>query len=441
MSLSGWGKFPVHKDAAELAPRALEDLQAAVAKGPVIARGNGRAYGDSAVAAGTTLSTRNLNKIISFDAKTGVLEAEAGVILGDVITAFLPHGWFPAVTPGTKFVTLGGMIAADVHGKNHHKDGSFRGCIDWIDVMAGDGSITRCSAKDNAELFEWTVGGMGLTGIILRASIRLRSVESAWIKQTLVPLANLDAALEAFEGAEDATYSVAWIDCLAQGKSLGRSLLMLGEHATVAELKNDALRYPLEIPHKAKKRVPFTPPSWALNNFTVKAFNALYYWNGSRSQGESFVDWDTYFYPLDAILDWNKIYGRKGFIQFQCALPMDTARAGLQAILEATSRTGAGSFLAVLKKFGPQDSRFSFPMLGYTLALDFPANPQTMALMKRLDKITLEHGGRFYLAKDSRMTSETLHASDPRAAEFAAHRVQQGQASHFTSKQSERLSI
>ncbi len=439
--LSGWGRYPRHKAPAPARPRSEAEIKAALAKGPVIARGNGRAYGDSAVGSDQTLSTAKMNHMLSFDPGTGVLEAEAGVILGDVISAFLPRGWFPAVTPGTKYVTLGGMIAADVHGKNHHKDGSFCNCIDWIDVMGPDGTVTRCSPQSNSDLFDWTVGGMGLTGIILRAAIRLRPVESGWIRQTMLPQPNLDAVLAAFDAAQDATYSVAWIDCLATGENLGRSLLMLGEHAARAELKDDAARYPFEVPHKAKKRVPFTPPGWGLNRFTVRAFNALYYWNGARKAGDSFIDWDTYFYPLDAILEWNRIYGRKGFMQFQCALPMDRSREGLQALLEATSEAGAGSFLAVLKQFGPQDSLFSFPMLGYTLALDFPVNARTLALMERLDAITLEHGGRFYLAKDSRMRAETLRASDPRAETFAAHRAEAGLSGQFSSKQSERLSI
>ncbi len=440
MTLSGWGRYPVHETAVRR-PRTPEALQAVLAEGPVIARGNGRAYGDSAVASGHTVQMRHFSHMISFDDTTGVLVAEAGVILGDVITAFLPRGWFPPVTPGTKFVTLGGMIAADVHGKNHHKDGSFGSFVDWIEVMGPDGTVTRCGPRRNKELFEWTIGGMGLTGVILRAAIRLRPVESAWIRQTTRALPNLEAAIEAFEAADAATYSVAWIDCLSRGESLGRSLLMLGEHAELADLKKGRKKRPFEVPAKSKRTIPFDAPGFALNRLTVRAFNSLYYWNGTRKAGTTLVDWDSYFYPLDAILGWNRIYGRRGFMQFQCALPLESSADGLKALLQATSAAGAGSFLAVLKRFGPQDSRFSFPMAGYTLALDFPVNRRTLTLMERLDAITLAHGGRFYLAKDSRMTAETLRTSDARVAEFETMRASAGLQARFHSKQSERLSL
>ncbi|KIC41611.1 FAD-linked oxidase [Ruegeria sp. ANG-R] len=440
MTLAGWGRFPVFPGTTE-APRNEAELCTIVADQVVIARGNGRAYGDSAIGSDKTISMRHFNHMLAFDANLGVLVAEAGVLLADVISTFLPRGWFPAVTPGTKFVTLGGMIAADVHGKNHHKEGSFGACVDWIDVITPGGTIERCSRQENAELFNWTIGGMGLTGIILRAALRLRPVQSAWIRQTLHPLHNLDAALDAFETTQDATYSVAWIDCLSQGESLGRSLLMLGEHATGAELTGDRARYPFETPRKRKLSVPFDCPARMLNSLSVRTFNGLYYWNGSRQRGETLVDWDSYFYPLDAILGWNRIYGRKGFIQFQCVLPLEQSKAGLTALLQATSAAKAGSFLAVLKRFGLQDSAFSFPMLGYTLALDFPVNQRTLSLMTQLDRITIEHGGRFYLAKDSRMPADTLHRSDPRATAFATHREASGLSGSFRSKQSERLCL
>ncbi len=440
MTLEGWGRFPVYQGTSE-APRNEAALSALVSEHAVIARGNGRAYGDSAIGSNKTVSMRHFNRMLSFDASAGILVAEAGVLLADVISTFLPRGWFPSVTPGTKFVTLGGMIAADVHGKNHHKEGSIGAFVDWLDVVTPTGRIERCSPQENADLFNWTTGGMGLTGIILRAALRLRPVESAWIRQTLRPLPNLDAALDAFEATQDATYSVAWIDCLSRDDKLGRSLLMLGEHATRADLSGDKLRYPFETPTKRKLSIPFDFPQGFLNRLSVRGFNGLYYWNGSRERGETLVDWDNYFYPLDAILGWNKIYGRKGLMQFQCALPLEHSKRGLTALLQATSAAGAGSFLAVLKRFGQQDSAFSFPMLGYTLALDFPVNQRTLSLMLRLDQITMDHGGRFYLAKDSRMPADTLHRSDPRAAAFAAHRDEAGLSSSFRSKQSERLKI
>ena len=441
MKLAGWGKYPV-LDATLHAPRSEDALRKLVqSQASVIARGNGRAYGDAAINAVATISTRHLNKMIRFDAATGQLEAEAGVILGDIIAAFLPRGWFLKVSPGTKFVSLGGAIAADVHGKNHHKDGSFRSCVDWIDVMDGTGAVTRCSRKAHADLFERTLGGMGLTGIVLRAAFRLQKVESAWIAQTTHPAPNLKAAMDLFEANHDATYSVAWIDCLGQGRDLGRSLVMLGEHATRDALPRKHRAKPLHAPEKRKKTFPFALPGMALNRYTVGAFNAAYYRKGLRAQGLSFVAWDSYFYPLDAILHWNRLYGRKGFAQFQCALPLETSEAGLTALLKATSRAGAGSFLAVLKRFGAQTSAFSFPMEGYTLALDFPMSPATLRLMERLDAITLDHGGRFYLAKDARMSAATLRASDARVDDFVAGRQASGADQRFHSAQSERLGL
>ena len=440
MKLAGWGRYPVaESDLA--APRDETELKSTLTRGYTIPRGNGRAYGDSAIGAQTTLHMRRFNRMIAFDPETGQLVAEAGVILGDVIAAFLPRGWFPMVTPGTKFVTLGGMIAVDVHGKNHHRDGSMRACVDWIDLMAPDGTVTRCSRDAHADLFDWTLGGMGLTGVILRAAIRLRPVESAWIRQDMQPTPDLEATMAAFEAADSATYSVAWIDCLATGARMGRSLVMLGEHARPDELGRGKRKRPFDLKPKGKKTVPVDFPGFALNRYSVRAFNALYYWNGSRKAGRSLVDWDTYFYPLDAILGWNRIYGRQGFVQFQCALPLESSQAGLTALLTAIAEAGQGSFLSVLKRFGAGEGRFAFPMEGYTLALDFPMNPYTLTLLERLDRITIDHGGRFYLAKDARMRAETLAASDPRAADFAAMRSKTGLETTFRSLQSERLSL
>lgn len=440
MTLSGWGRYP-RIDAKLSAPRNVEALRAKVLQGNAIARGNGRAYGDSAVSAHNTIHMKHFNHMLAFDAERGQLVAEAGVLLADIIDSFLLRGWFPYVTPGTKFVTLGGMIAADVHGKNHHKDGSFANCVDWIELLTSEGSIKRCSPTENTKLFEWTMGGMGLTGIVLRAAIRLRSVSSAWIEQRTLVAENISHAIELFEQSHGATYSVAWIDCLQQGKSLGRSLVMLGEHAEAVAVPLQYRKQPLQIPPKRKLSIPAEFPSWALNSLSIRAFNALYYWNGQRKQGQQLVDWDSYFYPLDAILGWNKIYGRRGFAQFQCVLPLQQADDGLRALLSAIASAGAGSFLAVLKRFGAQESRFSFPMEGYTLALDFPINATTLALMDHLDSITVQYGGRFYLAKDGRMSRDVFQQSEARAQDYLSYRNTESASAAFSSAQSERLGL
>ena len=440
MKLSGWGRYPA-AECIVTAPRSDAEVARAIATTTCIARGNGRSYGDSALNEDNTISTRHLNRMISFDEETGVLVTEAGVLLGDVIDAYLPRGWFPAVTPGTKFVTLGGMAAADVHGKNHHIDGGFGNFIDWVDVMGADGSVTRASRTTNTDLFDWTIGGMGLTGVILRLGLRLKRVETGWIQQRTIAAPNLDAAMAGFETHHDAPYSVAWIDCLSTGASLGRSLIMLGDHAPLEGLPNKYRQIPFGPPPAKKKTVPFNAPSFALNRYTVKAFNAAYYHMGARKTGTDYVPWDTYFYPLDSILGWNKIYGRRGFVQFQCVLPDESARAGLEALLTRVSEAGQGSFLAVLKKLGTDTHRFSFPMAGYTLALDFPVSDKVLSLMTELDAVTLDHGGRFYLAKDARMTDTTLRASDDRAEGFANMRAKSGAGHAFASRQSERLKL
>jgi FAD/FMN-containing dehydrogenase len=439
MMIEGWGRFPrqlcqVHCPDGEEAVRAL------LACGPRIARGNGRGYGDCAMQRNATIDMRGLRRMLAFEEESGQLVVEAGVLLADVIATFLPRGWFAPVTPGTKFVTIGGMVAADVHGKNHHRDGTFGRFVDWIDLMSEDGTVLRCSPQENADLFAWTIGGMGLTGIILRVAFRLRRVESAYIRQITLPARDLAEVMALFEANEAATYSVAWIDCLSTGAATGRSALMLGEHALPEELSRVRRSAPFHVPRKPTRKVPVDLPQIALNRITVGAFNALYYRRARAAAGRSVVDWDSYFYPLDAILEWNRIYGARGFMQFQCVLPTDSAHEGLTALLAAIANSGQGSFLSVLKRMGAAQGPFSFPMDGYTLALDFPFSDKAAALMERLDAITLGHGGRFYLAKDARMTAATLRRSDPRAEAFAAMRREAG-LGHFRSSQSERLCL
>ena len=438
--LSGWGRFP-RQTCHVGRPRTMDELSSMVTAGPTIARGMGRSYGDSAINANHTIDMRSFNRMLGFDSETGQLIAEAGVILGDVIETFLPRGWFPAVTPGTKFVSIGGMIAADVHGKNHHVDGGFGNFVDWIDVMGADGTIQRCAREENADLFEWTMGGMGLTGVVVRAAIRLRKVETAWIRQQTIVGTNLKNTMDVFEKNADSRYSVAWIDCLASGRRLGRSLVMLGEHATVSDLGATQKPMPLETKPAKALSVPINAPTWALNSLTMRAFNAAYFEMGSRNSGETLVDWNSYFYPLDRLLNWNKLYGKNGFMQFQCVLPMETSLDGLNALLTRLAESKCGTFLSVLKKMGAQERQFSFPMAGYTLCLDFPVTPKTLALMEELDQITLRFGGRFYLAKDSRMSRETFQSSENRADAFQKQRARWNMAEKFASQQSDRVGL
>jgi FAD/FMN-containing dehydrogenase len=452
--IAGWGRYPVRRVPLH-EPRGEDELAALLRPGDAgphpdvrslgggaIARGNGRAYGDSALGAAATLGLGRMDRMLAFDPARGLLVAEAGVILGDVVEAFLPRGWFPYVTPGTRFVTLGGAVAADVHGKNHHGEGSFGAFVEWIDVMDGEGRVRRASRDEEPELFAWTVGGMGLTGVILRVAMRLRPVRSGWIRQETIPAPDLGTALAIFEGpGAAATYSVAWIDCLAGGAALGRSVVMLGEHAGADEVPRGFRDRPFAIPRRRRLALPVDAPAIALNRWTMRAFNGAYWAAGRRAARRSVVPWDGYFYPLDAILGWNRAYGRRGFVQFQCVLPLEASERGLRALLSATAAAGQGSFLAVLKRMGPQRSRFSFPMEGYTLALDFPVREATLRLLERLDAIALDHGGRFYLAKDARMSAAVLHRSDPRAARMREMRRETGLDRAFASAQSARLGL
>lgn len=441
MKLSGWGRYPL-LDACVHAPRDVGALRDLVLSSPsVIARGNGRAYGESAINPAATIMMRHFDRMLAFDPGSGRLVAEAGVLLADIIDVFLPRGWFPLVMPGTKFVTLGGAIAADVHGKNHRRDGSFRACVDWIELMGPDGAVRRCSRQEDAELFDHTLGGMGLTGIVVRAALRLRPVETAWVRQTTIVAKTLAAAMETIEAAQGSAYAAAWIDCLATGPALGRSLVMLGEHATRDDLPAGDAGQPLRIAPRRRLSVPVDLPAFALNRYGMRALNGLYYTAGARKAGVRLVDCDSYFHPLDAIHGWNRIYGRRGLAQFQCVLPLDQAAAGLSALLATVAGAGSASFLAVLKRLGPQDGAFSFPMEGYTLALDFPASGAALALLDRLDAIVIAHGGRFYLAKDSRMSAAVLRASDRRVEDFRALRVARGLAGRFRSAQAERLAL
>ena len=440
-TLSGWGRWP-RRACRVHAPRDAGDVAAALAGPPAIARGLGRAYGDSALNPECTIATRRLDRLLSFDAESGVLVAEAGASLARVIETFLPRGFFPPVVPGTKFVTLGGAIAADVHGKNHHVAGSFGDHVLWLDLACAGGETRRCSAETDAGLFHATLGGMGLTGIVLRAALRLMPVESGWIRQRTIVAPDLDAAMDAFEANLASTYSVAWIDALARGSARGRSLVHLGEHARADDLPPGGAEAPYATPRRGVRRLPLDAPSWVLTPWAVRAFNEAYFRGGRRAPGERLVDWDSYFFPLDAIHDWNRIYGRRGFAQYQCALPLAAAREGLSGMLGAIAAAGLGSFLSVLKRFGPGAPQrpLSFPIEGYTLALDFPLSPAALTLMDRLDEITLAAGGRLYLAKDSRMTQRTFEAGYG-AGRAAFDAVTGGQAGRFASLQSRRLGI
>ena len=439
--VANWGNYPV-MESEEGTFRTLGELKALLATDKaVIARGNGRCYGDASLSA-VTVSTLKYDKITAFDTEQGIITCQSGVTLDQLLEVIVPKGWFLPVTPGTKFVTVGGMVASDVHGKNHHVDGAFSRHVLELDLLTGAGEIVTCSPTHLPELLEATCGGMGLTGIVLSVRFRLKAVETSYISQHKIKARNLTELLELFERYHDVTYSVAWIDCLKKGDGFGRSVLLLGEHASVRELTpRQREGGPLALPPKKSIRFPFNLPSWVLNNFTVRAFNFLYYHKNLTKEARSVIPYEPFFYPLDAILHWNRGYGKKGFVQYQFVVPIEN-KAGLIDILTRISDKGWGSFLAVLKVFGEQESGISFPMKGYTLALDFPVREGLFPFLEELDQVVLSYGGRIYLSKDARMSAQTYQSGYARAADhFSTLLRKYNPEEKFRSVQSARLAI
>lgn len=435
MKLSGWGGYP--KIESEIwtldSGNGLQEKLCSLSReGQWISYGLGRSYGDSALNR-KVLFTGRFNKILGFDEEKGVLNCESGLSLAEISQAFLSRGWFLSVTPGTKFVTVGGAIASDVHGKNHHNQGCFSSCVLNIDLLLPNGEVISCSREENQEFFRATCGGMGLTGAILTATIQLKKVESAYIDQEIVKTRNLEQVFEQFEQNRHWTYSVAWIDCLAKGDNLGRSLLILGEHS-----KNKKMR------HETKKtsNIPIHLPEFILNSWSVSCFNSLYYHKVLKNRINSSVSLESFFYPLDGIKNWNRLYGRKGFTQYQCVLPKQSSYTGLKKIIQNIADSGLGSFLAVLKLLGPENSNYlSFPMEGYTLALDFKIENRLFPLLNRLDQIVNEHGGRLYLSKDARMSSEMMGNGYKDLHKFLSVRNKYNLNETIQSLQSKRLGI
>jgi decaprenylphospho-beta-D-ribofuranose 2-oxidase len=413
--VTNWNNYPV-VDAEKFSFDFKDDVKLKIKEMSNLAiRGNGRCYGDASLSSNIVSSLR-YDKILSFNKETGALSCQSGLLLSDLLQVIVPNGWFLPVTPGTKFITVGGAIASDVHGKNHHVDGSFSRHIVTMSILTGTGEIINCSPNQNTDLFWATCGGMGLTGLILEITFRLKKIETAYIQQKQIKADNLDQVMELFEQYGKYTYSVAWIDCLKKGKHYGRSILMVGEHASKEILSPD--KKALEAKEKALFTVPFNFPSFALNSLSVKAFNALYYAKNYKTIMDSIAHYDGFYYPLDSILNWNRIYGSNGFVQYQFVLPLSASKEGLKDILRRISDKGLGSFLAVLKLFGEQDDLISFPMKGYTLALDIPIQKGLFEFLDELDKIVADYGGRIYLSKDARMKKEIFWQTYKRATEF-----------------------
>lgn len=410
--ISNWNNYPV-KETDLISWRGSIDAN----EERVIPRGMGRCYGDASLAA-RTISMIHHNLILSFDEESGIIKCQSGVTLEEILKTFVPKGWFPPVTPGTKYITIGGALASDVHGKNHHVEGCFGDHVLSLELIMANGSKLQCSPKINQDIFNATRGGMGISGIIDTVTFRLKKIETSYIKQKQIKAKNLTEILHLFDQYQDYTYSMAWIDCLKAGRGFGRSILILGEHAKFDELSGNKKESSLMVTKGSLLNMPFNLPSFVLNPLSIKAFNSLYYAKNTKKELENIVHFDGFFYPLDAIKNWNRMYGRKGFVQYQFVLPLAESKNGLELILNRIRMKGWGSFLAVLKLFGKQESLISFPMEGYTLALDFPIRKGIFEFLDELDQIVLDLGGRIYLSKDARMKASTFWNSYPNVKEF-----------------------
>ncbi len=413
-----WGKYPPSSPKKIISLRwSCELPNLSEYEEPLLCYGLGRSYGDSCLNNdGILLDTAGMHHFLAFDPKTGLLTCEAGVSFEQILKIMVPRGWFLPVTPGTKYVTVGGAIANDVHGKNHHCAGTFGRFVKAFELVRSDGSVHQCSETVNPALFRATIGGLGLTGIITRATFQLKPIENPYIKMESIRFHTLADFFELSQESEKAyEYSVAWIDATATRKQFGRGIFMRGNHLTDAEnlagnsVKNGTVTFPFEA------------PGWLLNYYAIKLFNNLYYRKNIKKHSQTIVHYEPFFYPLDHINQWNRMYGRRGFFQYQCVVPFAEGYEAISEILQRIARSGLASFLAVLKTFGnvPSPGLLSFPRPGVTLALDFPNHGEkTFKLFEELDKMVAEAGGALYPAKDARMSPEMFRVSFPKLSDY-----------------------
>ncbi|MDN3565826.1 FAD-binding oxidoreductase [Paeniroseomonas aquatica] len=435
VTLQGWGRSS-SADCLAARPERSGEMAAALAppgNRTLIAHGGGRSYGDAALnTGGAVVLTGRLDRILSFDPSTGLLVSEPGVTFAELLAIFLPRGFIAPVSPGTGFVTLGGALANDVHGKNHHGLGSIGDHVAWFDLLLPDGRLLRVAEATDPDLFRATIGGIGLTGIITAICLRLAAVPSNALTVQRRRVANLDDFLQGFKDAAGTAYSVGWIDALAQGAALGRGVLETAE----------ASPHDGTFPSRKAKRFPIDAPGWLLNGLSVRAFNALYWRRASIVGQQTTASYAQFLYPLDAIEGWNRMYGKQGFRQFQCVVPFETGERALRRLLETIASAGAASFLAVLKVMGAQGrGMLSFGMPGYSLALDIPSRPGSEAVFAALERITRDAGGRIYLAKDSVMSSDGFNAMYSEAGAFRALRERIDPQRRLASDMSRRLKL
>lgn len=416
MGFESWGRYPKLTVDSVVTPHWPDEVVLNSKAPTTLAVGLGRSYADSCLNTDEVICTKNLNRFLSFDDQTGVLRAEAGLSLKDILNVSIPRGWFLPVSPGTKFVTLGGALANDVHGKNHHVAGTFGRHVRKFELLRSDGQRLVCSPTENAELYCATIGGIGLTGFITWVEVQLKAIKSPLIDQESIKFVGLDE-FRAISNEGDARfeYTVAWLDCVSTGKNFCRGIYMRGNHSEI-ECKRKEKVGALEV------TFPVMMPFSVLNPLTVNIFNNLYYHKQLRKKVVNHVHIDPFFYPLDAVLEWHRVYGKGGFLQFQCVVPDGAGE--IEEVLKTVVGSGKGSFLAVLKKFGavPSPGMISFPRPGITLALDFPFEGEdTLKLFKRLEEIVNAANGAMYPAKDATMSPESFRRYYPNWKEFLKH--------------------
>ncbi len=439
--LQGWGgQRRVECD--ERSPETTPEVARAISKDGTISRGLGRSYGDAALNEHKRVVTMTrLDRYLAFDEGTGVLRCEAGVTLARLIADFAPRGFFPAITPGTKYVTVGGCIANDVHGKAHHAQGTFVTCVESMQVLVADGRVVTASRSENPELFWATFGGMGLLGVVLDATLRLRRIETTYFRQRAIPTRDLTHALELLEEHDAAQpYSMATLNSMATGSKLGQGVLNIGDHAHRDELPKKLALQPLRLAGERALTVPFELPELTLNPVTIRAVNTVIT-NIMKTKGE-FQLYEGFFYPLDMIHEWNRGYGRRGFIQYQFVVPFDGGEQTIRGLMETMTSSGQLPFLNILKRMGEaNEAPLSFPMKGLTFAIDFPVRDGLVALTRELDARVADAGGRIYLGKDSYLEAPMLRRMYPRLAEWQRVKAKWDPQSAFTSDLGRRLEL
>ncbi len=414
-----WGRIPsVRQDT--FFPKWRNTLAIGDRDSLLLPYGRGRSYGDSCLNDGQTICvTSRLNHFIHFDREQGILRCESGVGLDEILQLVVPYGWFLTVTPGTRYITVGGAIANDVHGKNHHLAGTFGCHVTAFELLRTTGERLCCSVTENAPMFRATIGGLGLTGLITWAEIRLKKITTSFIDSETIRFENLaEFFVLSEESDRDWEYTVAWIDCLAQNTSLGRGLFMRGRHSEQLMLKSGNTR-------GRRLSIPVNAPGFLLNQYTIRLFNEIYYHKNRKKQCASHAHYEPFFYPLDSIDNWNRMYGRRGFYQYQCVIPLADGQAIIAALLTTIAVSGMGSFLSVLKRFGDIASpgMLSFPRQGVTLALDFPNyGDKVLALFEQLDNLVMDANGAVYPAKDARMSAEAFQHYFPQWRDFSRYR-------------------